>query len=350
MRHPAEGLLRRLLDEPDGVAAADREHVDGCPECRERMDRSAGDAARVASALDFDVVPDVDVAWDRLAASLRDAPAPARKRRRPRTPVIAIAGVTALLTGATAAAAGNWLPVFHTERVAPVTVPQADLVHLPELDELGVMRVENRPDPRNVPDARTAREVTGLPTATVGDLPRGVSGQPRFLVADRITGVFRFDRARAEQALGGPVPEPPPGLADSEFRLTAGPAAATVWPGGTGAPALVVGRVVAPRAFSTGVPFATARDYLLTLPGLPASIAGQLDAFTEGTTLPLLVRAGTETTSTAEVNGVPAVVKSSADGAFSAVFWVRDGHVNAVGGSLSAAEVLRVAEQARWVR
>ena len=29
MRHPTEGLLRRLVDEPAGVADADREHVAG---------------------------------------------------------------------------------------------------------------------------------------------------------------------------------------------------------------------------------------------------------------------------------------------------------------------------------
>jgi hypothetical protein len=29
MRHPTEGVLRRLLDEPAGVADSDREHVTG---------------------------------------------------------------------------------------------------------------------------------------------------------------------------------------------------------------------------------------------------------------------------------------------------------------------------------
>ncbi len=33
MRHPNDGTLRRLVDEPAGVADADREHVAGCPVC-----------------------------------------------------------------------------------------------------------------------------------------------------------------------------------------------------------------------------------------------------------------------------------------------------------------------------
>ena len=31
MRHPTEGVLRRLLDEPAGVPDSDRKHVVDCP-------------------------------------------------------------------------------------------------------------------------------------------------------------------------------------------------------------------------------------------------------------------------------------------------------------------------------
>ena len=33
MRHPSEGVLRRLVDEPAGVTDADRSHVASCPTC-----------------------------------------------------------------------------------------------------------------------------------------------------------------------------------------------------------------------------------------------------------------------------------------------------------------------------
>ncbi|GIE28336.1 hypothetical protein Ait01nite_013810 [Actinoplanes italicus] len=354
MRHPGEGVLRRLLDEPDGVADVDRLHVEDCTECGSRMASSAADALLIDSALDFDAEVDVDAAWQRLSGSLAtaEAPRPARPRRKPvRTPIIAVVGVAALLGGASAAAAGNWFQIFRTEQVAPITVPQADLVQLPELEEFGTMRAESRPKIRNVDDAREAREATGLASPRITNLPVGVTGQPRYLVGDRVLGVFQFDRAKAEKALGQPIPEPPAGLATTEFRLTAGPGLAAVWPGNSGMPALMVGRVVAPRAFSNGVPFETARDYLLSLPGLPESLAGQLRAFSkDGGTLPLIVKEGSESSFTTKVGKAPATVLSTEGGALSVVFWVEDGFVNVAGGSLSTDEVLRVAKETRWAK
>ncbi|GIE77090.1 hypothetical protein Aph02nite_30400 [Actinoplanes philippinensis] len=353
MRHPGDGLLRRLLDEPDGVADSDRSHVDDCATCGPRLAQVSGDALDVGAALSFDGDVDVDAGWERLLAGLENAPArPVKRRGRSvRTPVVAVAGVLALLGGASAAAAGNWFPIFRTEQVAPITVPQADLVQLPELDEFGTMRVESRPEVRDVGDARAAREATGLASPRITDLPTGVAGQPRFLVGDRVLGVFTFDRAKAEKALGRPIPEPPAGLVATEFRLTAGPGLAAVWPGNSGAPALMIGRVVAPKAFSNGIPFETARDYLLSLPGLPTSVSSQLKAFTkEGGTLPLIVNQASESSFTTTVGKAPATVLSTSGGAVSAVLWVQDGFVNAVGGSLSTGEVLRVAREIRWAQ
>ena len=353
MRHPSDGMLRRLLDEPDGVADVDRVHVDECAECLARMSAASDDALLAGSALTFDV-PDVDVdeGWRRLSGSLAEAPKPVRRRRIGlRSPVVAVVGVMALLGGASAAAAGNWFPIFRTEKVAPITVPQADLVQLPELEEFGTMTRDARPNVRSVDDARTAREATGLASPRINNLPGGVTGQPRFLVGDRLTGTFTFDAAKAEKALGQPVPRPPAGMESSRFRLTAGPGLAAVWPSASGAPALIIGRVVAPKAFSTGVPFKTARDYLLSLPGLPASVAGQLKAFTkEGGTLPLIVKADSETSFTTKVNRKPATVLTTEGGSISAVVWVDGGFLNGVGGSLSAAEVVRVATEIQWAK
>ena len=119
---------------------------------------------------------------------------------------------------------------------------------------------------------------------------------------------------------------------------------AAVWSSGQGVPALVVGRAVAPTVDSAGVPFATARDYLLSLPGLPDDVAAQLRGFTDdATTLPLPVPDGLVASSTAEVGGVPATVLSSRDATMAGVVWVDDGIATAVAGSLSTDEVLAVA-------
>ncbi|MFC7615062.1 hypothetical protein ACFQV2_17620 [Actinokineospora soli] len=126
-----------------------------------------------------------------------------------------------------------------------------------------------------------------------------------------------------------------------------GPGVAAVW-AQSGVPSLVVGRAVAPKAYSTGVPFEVLRDYLLSVPGLPADVAAQLRTFTaDGATLPLPVPGDYFRTSTAEVHGVPATVLAAKDGTMAAVLWVEDGVVTAVAGAFDDDEVLAIAEGLR---
>jgi hypothetical protein len=92
------------------------------------------------------------------------------------------------------------------------------------------------------------------------------------------------------------------------------------------------------------MPFETARDYLLSLPGLPEDVAAQLRGFSgDGTTLPLPIPAEQLTSSPADVGGAPAPLLRSRDGLLTGVVWVDDGVVTAVAGSLDADEVLSVA-------
>ena len=358
MRHPTDGTLRRLLDEPAGVADADREHVAGCPVCLAGLAAAQDDAAVAGAALHAEVSPDVEQGWRRLSRAAahepRGAAAAARAPRWRavlRSPVIAGVAAIALLTGASAAAAANWLPIFRTERIAPVTVSQADLVKLPDLSAYGNVEATGGPNVRRVADAAAAQKATGLSVPRVGELPRGVTGDPVYQVGDRINVVFAFSVAKAARtaaAAGEQLPAPPQGLDGSRFRLSAGPGVAAIWAEGRGVPSLLVARATAPTVDSTGIPFETARDYLLTLPGLPEDLATQLRALSGGgTTLPLPVPAGQMTSSTADVGGVPATVLKSRDGVLAGVVWVRGGVVTAVAGSVSADEVLSVARGLR---
>jgi hypothetical protein len=367
MRHPTDGTLRRLLDEPAGVADADREHVAGCPACRSALAAAQHDAAvagaALAAAAGSTVEADVDTGWRRLSRAAEGrppvvaaAPAPARRWRAAlRSPVVAAAvGVVALLTGAGAAAAADWLPIFRTKQIAPVTVPSAELVKLPELSAFGEVEVTDEIDVREYADAAAAKEVTGLSVPLVSELPRGVTGQPGYHVASRISAVFTFSVEKTAQsvaAAGHTLPPPPPGLDGSQFRLVAGPGVAAAWSASRPLPALIVARAVAPTAYSSGIPFSTVRDYLLSLPVLPADVAAQLRSFSgDGTTLPLFVPVDELTSSAADVGGVPATVLSSRDGTIAAVVWVDGGIVTAVAGSLSADEVLSVARGLRGDR
>jgi len=359
MRHPTDGTLRRLVDEPAGVTDADRDHVAGCSVCLAGLAVAQRDAATVGAALGPGPIPDLDVAWQRLSRSVsaeRGGAATAtgpvtgssarRWRSRLRSPVVVGVGVAVLLAGGGAAAATDWFQIFRTEQVAPITVSQAELVQIPDLSAYGDLEVVTEPDLRRVEDAETAEEVTGLAVPEVGTLPRGVVGAPEYQVGDMASAVFTFDAdqaARSTADAGGPLPAPPAGLDGSQIRLSAGPGVAAVWKSGSGAPALLVGRAVAPTAASSGVDFATARDYLLSLPGLPEDLAAQLRGFSEDGTLPIPVLSGEVASETTEVGGAPATVLTDAGGVMAGVVWVEDGVVTAVAGTLSTDEVLAVA-------
>jgi hypothetical protein len=362
-RHPTDGTLRRLLDEPAGVTDGDRAHVAGCAACRSALAavRADAESARGALTAGTALPTDVDAAWRRLSASVdaetrRRAPAAApargsRWRTAVRSPVVAAFGVVVVLGGAGAAAAADWLEVFRTEEVTAVPVSSTDLVALPDLSAYGDLTVVSEPDVREVADAAAAAEATGLDVPEVATLPAGVTGEPTYTVGDQAVAEFTYSADRAAQsaaAAGETLPPPPPGLDGATFRLVVGPGVAAVWSEARGVPALVVGRVTAPTAFSSGVPFAVARDHLLSLPGLPEELATQLESFTgDGTTLPLPVPAELVTTSTADVDGAEATVLATRDGTVTGVVWVEDGVVTAVAGSLSEDEVLAVARELR---
>ena len=364
MRHPSDGTLRRLLDEPVGVADPDREHVADCPVCLSGLAAAQEDASATRAALDLpaddgqDAV-DVDAAWQRLSSAVAaDAPAavvPLQPRRRRRgvlrSPSVAAVGAVALVAGASAAAAADWLQVFRTERVEAVTITQADLVQLPDLTAYGTVEVVAEPEVGVVADVETAEEESGLEVPEVAELPRGVDDRSTLSVGSQLRAEFTFSAeqaARAAKAAGETLPPPPAGLDGSRFRLVAGPGVAQVWSADSGLPGLVVARAVAPTAFSSGVPFGTARDYLLDLPGLPEEVATQLRGYSaDGTTLPLPVPADEATASEVEVDGVTATLLESRDGALTAVVWVDEGVVTAVAGSLTTDEVLSVARGLR---
>ena len=268
MRHPSEGVLRRLIDEPAGVTDDDRAHVAGCATCLQALETARADARLVGAAL----APSAARRHGRgLGPALGDAPRrPLRHGRRDavrpagggpaiRRPAVAALSAAVLLTGAGVAAANDWLPIFRTEQVAPIEVSSTDLVQLPDLSAYGDLAVTARArHASRWPTPRRAEERTGLAVPAVGDLPEGVTGDPTYQAAGVMSATFTFSAEKAAQAAaaeGEALPPPPAGLDGSSLRLEAGPAVAAVWSQPTGMPTLVVARVVAPTVYSSGVPF-----------------------------------------------------------------------------------------------
>ena len=234
MRHPSEGVLRRLVDEPAGVTDDDRAHVAGCPTCLRALDAARADARLVDAALATSGAVDIDAAWARLSTATAAARPRRRSRRRPQ-PVAAgaapsrVAALSAvvLVTGAGVAAANDWLPIFRTEQVDPIEVTSADLVALPDLSAYGDVEVTEEPDPQQVADAGAARERTGLAVPEVAELPRGRDRGPG------LPGGRRRERARSRSRptrprrprppRGEALPPPPAGLDGSSLRLAGRP-------------------------------------------------------------------------------------------------------------------------------
>jgi hypothetical protein len=331
--------------------------VQDCVKCRDDLAVIRRDADLVGAALSTDSAADVDVpaAWQRLsAAAPRTLPRQAtprpggRARRLLRRPAAVAAAFAVVLGGAGTAAANGWLPIFRTEQVTPVTITTADLIALPDLSAYGDISLTTDPGIHSVADAATAESETGLDVPEVADLPGGVSGSPVLQVGGKASATFTFSLAEAAAAAGTATAPPPPGLDGTSVRLDAGPGVVQMWTSESGAPALVVGRAVAPTAFSSGVQFDAVRDYLLSLPGLPVELADQLRTFTaDGSTLPLPVPGDEVTTTSAEVRGTPATVLTTRDGLLTAVIWVEDGVVTVVAGSIGSDEALTVARELR---
>ena len=151
---------------------------------------------------------------------------------------------------------------------------------MPDLSAYGDVEFAQEPHTQQVADADVRRGLhQPRPSPRSPSCPTGVTGDPTYQVADVVSATFTFSAEKAAQAAaaaGEVLPPPPAGIDGSRLRLQAGPGAAAVWSQPTGVPTLVVARAVAPTVDSSGVPFETVRDYLLSLPGLPDGLADQL--------------------------------------------------------------------------
>src|SRR4051812_25771489 len=96
--------------------------------------------ARLVAALDSPVDVDVDAAWRRLAAT-RPAVRRSRFRNVVRRPAFGFVAVALVLTGAGTAAANDWLQIFQTETITPVSLSADDLVGLPDLSAYGEVKL-----------------------------------------------------------------------------------------------------------------------------------------------------------------------------------------------------------------
>jgi len=366
VRHLNDGTLRRILDEPLAMTAADQAHFDSCPECKSRFSSVANDARATATLLavpGFDTDP--TAAFSSVQARIKrdEAARPPRwyerwiDRSTPRlrplaTPAIAVLLAAVLISGvAVTGVAGQLVRVFEPSQIVAVQVSPSSIVGRNVLLDYGqITWLPAAPTAQPVADGATAHALSGLPVLMPASLPNGVSGPVTFAVVSHATGSLTFDAARlnASAAKAGVRVSPmPAAINGSTLVVSGGPALIEAWGlPGTGSqaqvPTLVIAQTRAPTVDSSGATTAQLEDYLLSQPGVPPDLAAQVKAIKDpSATLPIPIPKGLATTENIQLNGVQGLLIKSALGA--GVVWVKNGVIYAVGGQLTSDQVVAIA-------
>jgi hypothetical protein len=364
MRHVTDGTLRRLTDEPDSVADRDAEHASLCRRCQARRQRIATEAAYAQRALGGpQLLPDVDRAWSRLAATPTSAPGARIEHAAPRSwrlagisvsTSLAVGGASLVVAGAVAA--GTLTTVFAPTHVAPLPLATGDLQSFVSALGLngparlagvasssgtkqlsfGTVTWSAGSTPSSYPTLADAETASGLAVALPSTLPSGVSDSASYSVYPTATATVTFSPSD-----GG-------GVGGSSLAFTIGPAVIVTYgsPLGEGLPSLGVVAMARPDATSTGATTAQLESFLLSQPGVPADLAEEIRLLGNlQTTLPVPTPPGASESSVV-VNGEPGVLLAEGGGLASGVIWEdAQGIVHAVAGPLDQGDVLGVAKQ-----
>jgi hypothetical protein len=366
MHHVSSPVLRRLVDEPLAVPDQARRHLAGCDRCQAESSEITQDAALASRLLGAPrAISDIDLEWILLEDRLRDPgaarrPASRMPRRTPRRLVnVSVGAGTAVVAGVLAvgaAAAAALSTVYAPTHVAPVQVSAGDLRAIESITGIGASQLSGglQPSgsmklafgevswstaggPEQVSSIGRASALAHLAFPAPATLPAGVGAPSRIVVQPQVTATVRFGQNAGS------------GVAGSTLEVTAGPAIAVQYggtSGGASLPTLAVAAARRPVAFSTGATASQLEAFLLSRPGLPASLVQELRLLGKaGGVLPVPVPSGMWE-QLQDIGGVPAVLVTDPSGFASAAIWeTRDGVVHAVGGLLDKEDVLSVARQ-----
>ena len=260
---------------------------------------------------------------------------------------VVIVATTLTMTGV----ADSILQIFEAKQFAPVSVTTTDLQTLDELGRFGTLTWSAKPQPHPVASLAQASAETGLPAITV-QVPGSITAAPQYGAMAKTTATFVFDAALARQsaaAIGRTAPPMPAKLDGSTLVFTGGPALVVTYGSeASGGKTLMVGVAKAPTVGSDGATVSEIQAYLLSLPSVSPALAAQIRAIGDpATTLPIPIPLGQATTKTVNVHGTAGLFVGDSTGLGSGVLWQQGGLVYAVGGTLTEAEVLAVANSVR---
>lgn len=256
---------------------------------------------------------------------------------------VVIVATTLAMTGV----ADSILQIFEAKQFAAVSVTTTDLATLGQLSQFGTLTWSAQPNPRQVASLAAATAETGLPAVSV-TVPASIAATARYGVVPRTTATFVFDAALARAsaaAIGRTAPPMPAKLDGSSLVFTGGPAIMVTYgnesqPGGM----LVVGVAKAPTVGSDGATVAELQAYLLSQPSVSPALAAQIRAIGDpATTLPIPIPVGQAAAKSVSVHGTSGLFVGDSTGLGSGVLWQQNGLVYVVGGTLTEAETLAVA-------
>jgi hypothetical protein len=389
-RHPSQSVLRQILDEPGAVPDPERTHAASCASCRRHSEAMAADAAVAAAAL--------------IGANEAVDPVPALRRLRsaetgvvPPKPTLAgrlrtrvqLAGRRTLRAGAiltvvvasmgalvATGVASDIIKIFQPESFVAVPIDITSLGTMPDLSGYGSVRVLQSPQANTASSLAGAAQGSGLHLLTLGKLPSEIKGEPAFHVLSAGSASFTFSKAAASASagkLGKPLPALPANLDGSSLTLNGGPVVietvgsqSSLGPfsvpksgvngtatdgahhgllGGLGGiPQLVIVQMKAPVLYSDGPSVAQYEDALLSMPGVPPSLASQVRALGDlSSTLPIPIPTSLASAHAADINGAPGLVIGDTTGIASGVVWQSHGLVYGVAGSLTDRQVVDIA-------
>jgi len=398
--HPADGQLRRIVDEPLLVPDRIKAHVQSCSRCSGRLlgFRSDVEAVRQLlppqSELKLDSKEALAAMQRRLVAggpnprvSLADRLP--RRLSHPGRPasVVAVIAVLAVATGTGTALAGvKWTQIFAPTKVATLPITRSELLALPHLSEFGQLTKAEKLKLTPEPSLAAAVAAAGVTISVPDSLPQGVTGSPSFFLVPRWSSTFTFSAASAQAAAlaaGVVLPPLPAGFDGTELRESVGPGVVVVYGSGSGSlplslsdlfgtrrserravcvvgtrctrpasgpasslplPTLALMAVRPPVLDSTGVTVSQLENYLLSLPFLPSSLATaihQLGNPISSLPIPILTDLGQSQPAT--VKGNKAVLFDADSPLLSAVVWEEQGTIRVVGGLLDSGTVLGLA-------
>jgi len=270
--------------------------------------------------------------------------------------------------------ASDVIQIFQPETIVALPVDITSLASLPDLSAYGTISILQAPHVSTAATLGDAAAASGLHLLAPGKLPASVHGGDSFHVITAGSASFTFNADVASGTatkLGKPLPALPAGLDGAVIRLDGGPLVVETigsqsmpllrGTGGSASPGterghaglfgifgtipqVLIVQMKAPALFSNGPTVAQYEDALLSMPGMPPSLASQIRALgNPSSTLPIPIPTSLASSHAASINGAPGLVVGDTTGIASAVIWQSHGLLYGVAGSLTDRQVLDMA-------